>query len=353
MVSFGADDTEIGRQVPFVRVRSKTEPLPEGGRDFRRTSLLTVKAKADDHDERVEKIATEASIGTFFANSWLMLCGNRLYVLLVLVPFAIAAEEMGASTSMRFALSCAAILPLAGLLGDATEQVAMHTNDTLSGLLNATFGNATECIVAYFALSRGLTTVVQVSLLGSVLSNTLLVLGCACLAGGLRHSTPSFNRVAAVSNSTLLQIAILSLMVPGLLESVGNLKVHDAPSTCRSRAAPSPARPRLRRPALGLARLPSASLPQVYDAVDLQISRGISCALLILYVLYCVFQLFSHRHLFEEPPEQVTLTLTLTRTLTRTLTQLLSHRHLFEEPPEQVRPFPHLLPPSLPVSALL
>merc|ERR1712087_464154 len=97
-----------------------------------------------------------------------------------------------------------AILPLAGLLGEATEQVALHTNETLSGLLNATFGNATEVIVSFFALRRGLVNVVQSSLLGSILSNALLVLGSACLAGGCKQSAPKFNRVAAVSNSTLL-----------------------------------------------------------------------------------------------------------------------------------------------------
>ena len=197
--------------------------------------------------------------------SWDMLRENWLYWLLVLCPLALAAEALGFSDGVRFAVCCLAILPLAGLLGEATEQVAFHTSDTLSGLLNATFGNATEVIVSYFALKRGLLEVVQVSLLGSVLSNTLLVLGCSCVAGGVAggmSSTPKFNKTAAVSNATLLQIAVLGLMVPTLLEGVGQL--------------------------------------EVYGKVDLHLSRGISCVLLVLYMLYCVFQLGTHRALFED-----------------------------------------------------
>jgi Ca2+/Na+ antiporter len=122
-----------------------------------------------------------------------MLAGNRLYVLLVAVPVALAAKPLGCSDGVVFGLCCFGILPLAALLGDATEQVALHTNETLSGLLNATFGNATELIVAICALNRGLLAVVQTSLLGSILSNTLLVLGCACLAGGVVTPAPRFN----------------------------------------------------------------------------------------------------------------------------------------------------------------
>ena len=95
----------------------------------------------------------------------------------------------------------------------APPQVAYHTNETLSGLLNATFGNATELIVAAFALEKGMLHVVQVSLLGSILSNTLLVLGCACLAGGITARKPTFNKTAGVSNAALLQIAVLGLEV--------------------------------------------------------------------------------------------------------------------------------------------
>jgi len=125
--------------------------------------------------------------------------------------------------------------------------VALHTNETLSGLLNATFGNATELIVCIFALKKGLLTVVQVSLLGSILSNTLLVLGCACVAGGWVKSRTTFNKVAAVEGATLLQIAILGIIVPTILVNVGDMKFH--------------------------------------DVEDLQLSRIISIALLALYLM--------------------------------------------------------------------
>ena len=198
----------------------------------------------------------------FFTGSKTMLLSNKVYSLLVLVPVALVADHFDVPIGLSFGLTLAAILPLAGLLGEITEQVALHTNETISGLLNATFGNATELIVAIFALRNGLLNVVKVSLLGSILSNTLLVLGCACLAGGLMRPTPTFNRVAAISNATLLQIAVLGLLVPALLQQVGQIGVM--------------------------------------DDVDLTLSRGISLALLVLYLLYIYFQLFSHRHLFEE-----------------------------------------------------
>jgi Ca2+:H+ antiporter len=191
-----------------------------------------------------------------------MLTSKWIYLLLLIVPVALASEKMGLSSGTIFTLCCIAILPLAGLLGDATEQVALHTSEAIGGLLNATFGNATELIVCFFALQKGLLTVVQVSLLGSILSNTLLVLGCACIAGGMLKSTISFNQTAAQANTTLLQIAILGLVVPTLMQSVGQLEVH--------------------------------------SDVDLKLSRAISVALLILYIMYVYFQLFTHRALFED-----------------------------------------------------
>ena len=201
---------------------------------------------------------------SFVEGSLKLLCSSRLYLLLLLVPFALAPAPFGWSTAASFTVSCLGILPLAALLGAATEQISHHTSDTLSGLLNATFGNATELIVSFFALRRGLLQVVQVSLLGSILSNTLLVLGCACFAGGLTQHNPSFSRVASKENATMLQIAVLGLMVPTLLFSVGQLKKG--------------------------------------DATDLSLSRGLAVALLLLYFLYLYFQLVTHRDDFEEEP---------------------------------------------------
>ena len=112
---------------------------------------------------------------------------------LIFVPLAFASS--GWPDSVRFFLAIAAMIPLAERLGFATESVADHSNDTLGGLLNATCGNLPELIIACFAIRDGLLRVVQLSLLGSVLSNLLLVLGTAFLVGGFKHSAQSFNKV--------------------------------------------------------------------------------------------------------------------------------------------------------------
>lgn len=104
-------------------------------------------------------------------------------------------------------------------LGYVTEQMATYTNPTLGGLLNATFGNLTEMIVSFFALKGGLLRVVQLSLLGSILSNMLLVLGCAFFAGGLKHKHQTFNKTGVGMNSALLLLAVISLSVPAVLHT--------------------------------------------------------------------------------------------------------------------------------------
>ena len=103
-------------------------------------------------------------IPSFLDGSKHMFLGNKLYLLLVFVPLAFLSEHLEWADATIFGIACLAILPLAGLLGEATEQVALHTNETLGGLLNATFGNATEMIVCYFALKADLLDVVKVSL---------------------------------------------------------------------------------------------------------------------------------------------------------------------------------------------
>jgi Ca2+:H+ antiporter len=102
-------------------------------------------------------------------------------------------------------------------LGFITEQLAMYTNPTVGGLLNASFGNATEVIVSVAGLRAGLLRVVQLSLLGSVLSNMLLVLGCAFLAGGTRYKEQTFNVTGVGVNITLLMLAVVAQSLPALL----------------------------------------------------------------------------------------------------------------------------------------
>lgn len=201
----------------------------------------------------------------FLTGSYLMFTASKFNLLLAFLPLGIAAELLGWSDGAIFGLNCVAILPLAKLLGDATEQVATHTNETIGGLLNATFGNATELIVSVFALEKGLLGVVKTSLLGSIISNTLLVLGMACIAGGITKPVQTFNSTAASANTTLLLMSILGMSIPACLASLGEV------------------RPNGRQ--------------------DLMISRFTAIVLLFLYCLYIYFQLVTHRKYFEAPPK--------------------------------------------------
>src|SRR5437868_10222618 len=101
------------------------------------------------------------------------------------------------SEPARFALAAAGMVPLAGLLGEATEQLALHAGPRVGGLLNATFGNAAELIIGVFLVSKGEIAVVRASLTGSIIGNLLLVLGAAYFAGGLRRRELTFSATAA------------------------------------------------------------------------------------------------------------------------------------------------------------
>jgi Ca2+:H+ antiporter len=220
-------------------------------------NVFTIKKEGGHAEEK-------KPIPSFLRGSWIMFTNTKINLMLVFLPLGISAELLGWSDGAIFGLNCLAILPLAKLLGDATEQVAAHTNDTIGGLLNATFGNATELIVSVFALVKGLLGVVQVSLLGSIISNTLLVLGMACIAGGITQPVQKFNSTAASANTTLLLMAILGMSIPACLASLGQLKVS--------------------------------------SHEDLMLSRMTAIILLGLYVLYIYFQLVTHRKYFEAPP---------------------------------------------------
>ena len=139
-----------------------------------------------------------------------------LYALLILAPIAVIAEHMHAKPIIVFALACLAILPLSGVLGHATEELAGHTGPTIGGLLNATLGNLAELIIAALALRAGLIDLVKASITGSILGNLLLVLGAAQFAGGLKHRTQKFNPHLAGMSAALLVIAVIGLVIPAL-----------------------------------------------------------------------------------------------------------------------------------------
>jgi Ca2+:H+ antiporter len=134
--------------------------------------------------------------------------------LLGLVPLAILLAILSAYSPLIFLTSALALIPLAGFLGRATEEVALYTGPRLGGLLNATFGNAAELIITIVALRAGLTTTVKATLAGSVLGNVLFVLGASLLVGGLKFGTQKFNRTDASAACTMLALAIISLLIP-------------------------------------------------------------------------------------------------------------------------------------------
>ncbi len=139
-----------------------------------------------------------------------------LNLFLVFVPVPIIGEYLHWSASVVFFTSCLAIIPLAGLMGKATEHLADRVGEGIGGLLNATFGNACELIIALAALRAGLIDVVKASITGSIIGNILLVLGASMLAGGLKYQKQSFNRTAATTSATLLALAAISLTVPSV-----------------------------------------------------------------------------------------------------------------------------------------
>src|SRR5881296_219774 len=129
---------------------------------------------------------------------------NTVDYLLLLVPVAILLGLLHAPPTLVFLCSATAIVPLAGIMGRATERLAETAGPGIGGLLNATFGNAAELIIAVIGLSRGLGDVVKASITGSIIGNILLVLGLSLFAGGIRHKTQRFNRSAASMGATLL-----------------------------------------------------------------------------------------------------------------------------------------------------
>ncbi|KAK2805755.1 hypothetical protein FQN51_009258 [Onygenales sp. PD_10] len=195
------------------------------------------------------------------------LASNYVNVLLVFVPLGMVAKSVGWSATAIFVLNFLAIIPLASLLSFATEELAATLGETLGGLLNATFGNAVELIVSIVALVNGEIRVVQASMLGSILSNILLVLGCCFLVGGLRHHEQTFNSTVASTMSSLMAVASASLIIPAALSAALTTSKSDSLANIKI------------------------------------LSYGTSIILLILYIMYLYFQLRSHSDLFSSEPQ--------------------------------------------------
>src|SRR5215218_10030169 len=129
------------------------------------------------------------------------------YLLSPLIPAAVIADLADAPAAVIFFISAVALIPPAAMMGRATEELAERSGNVVGGLLNVTFGNAPELIIALFALGKGLHEVVKASLVGSILGNVLLVLGAAMFFGGLKRDRQVFNRTAASAQSAMLLLA--------------------------------------------------------------------------------------------------------------------------------------------------
>ena len=190
--------------------------------------------------------------------------GSWINILLIFVPVGIALEYAGVNKVVVFVVNFIAIIPLAAMLSYATEELAMYVGETLGGLLNATFGNAVELIVSIIALTQKKILIVQTSLIGSMLSNLLLVLGMCFFFGGLRRQEQHFNITVAQTAASLLALAIGSLIIPTAFQIFAS---HDE------------------------------GVPPT--------SRGTAVLLLVVYGCYLFFQLRTHIDMYNEPSQKV------------------------------------------------
>jgi Ca2+:H+ antiporter len=142
------------------------------------------------------------------------------YILVPFIPIAVALDLGDTSASLVFFASALGVIPTAALMGRATEELAARSGPGIGGLLNVTFGNAPELIIAFFALREGLHEVVKASLVGSILGNILLVMGAAMLVGGLRRERQKFDSTAAQAQSLMLLLASVALVMPAIYELV-------------------------------------------------------------------------------------------------------------------------------------
>ena len=198
------------------------------------------------------------------------------YLLVPFIPIAIVLELAHASATIIFVTSALGVIPTAALMGRATEELAARSGPGIGGLLNVTFGNAPELIIAFFALNEGLQEVVKASLIGSILGNVLLVMGAAMLVGGLGRERQRFNATAANVQSLMLLLAVVALIAPAIFELVQGS---------------------------GLPRPDAKSVD--YDSDVEKLSVGVALVLLGTYVAGLFFSLKTHRRLFnpEHGPE--------------------------------------------------
>jgi len=193
-----------------------------------------------------------------------------VYYLSVFVPGALGLKLGHASAPLVFFCSALAVVPAAALMSETTEQLSARSGPGVAGILNVTFGNAPELIIAFFALLDGLQEVVKASLVGSIIGNSLLVLGAAMLAGGWKRTRQTFDRTAAQSHSGLLLVTITALVLPAVLVLVGG------------------------------GSLPAVSEPRHSFGSQLEhLSLAISAVMIAIYLAGLFFSLRTHKDLFN------------------------------------------------------
>ncbi|KAH8597390.1 Sodium/calcium exchanger protein-domain-containing protein [Bisporella sp. PMI_857] len=206
----------------------------------------------------------------FWYTSKSIILSSYVNILLVFVPVGIASKAAHLSPGIVFGMNAIAIIPLAGLLSHATESVAKRMGDTVGALMNVTFGNAVELIIFIIALQDNQIRIVQASLLGSILANLLLILGMCFLIGGLKFREQLYNSTVTQMSACLLSLAVMSLLLPTAFHASFNTEKKDNA-----------------------------------ESAVLKVSRGTSVILLLVYVLYLVFQLKSHAYMYESTPQHI------------------------------------------------
>jgi Ca2+:H+ antiporter len=179
-------------------------------------------------------------------------------------------DLLGATAGLVFATSALGIIPTAALMGRATEELAARSGPGIGGLLNVTFGNAPELIIALFALGQGLHEVVKASIIGSIIGNILLVLGAAMLAGGIGREKQTFSKTGASVQTSMLLLAAAALLMPAIFELV------------EGKGLP----------------YPGAEIVNYGSTVE-HLSLAVAAVLIVTYVLGLVFSLKTHRALFN------------------------------------------------------
>lgn len=192
------------------------------------------------------------------------------------IPLAIVLELMHASHGLIFVISALGVIPTAALMGRATEELALRTGPGIGGLLNVTFGNFPELVIAFFALREGLHEVVKASLVGSIIGNVLLVLGAAMFVGGLGRERQTFNRTALNAQSSMLLVAAFTMMMPAIYQLVSG----------------------------GGLPLPSEALHDFGPTVE-NLSLGVALVLIGSYAAGLLFSLRTHRDIFNPAQHEV------------------------------------------------